>query len=127
MGKLRVECKTTSKHVYTLKLSDLLKIRDEALTQGLESWVFQIEFQGGMGIHQKAAVLDAVWFSDLNGGHHSTEMSTNKASMRIFKEALIHQPVLLSWMQEFSFKPPVHYKHILCPWSRFVELYEKEV
>lgn len=54
-GELRVEAKFTEKDYYTLKLDDLLKIRDEALKGGAEGWAMQIEFTT---YRQRWAVLD---------------------------------------------------------------------
>lgn len=57
VGKVLVECKTTSKKSYTLSLSDIEKIKAEALMSGEESWAFQIEFQG-MSSNKRFAVID---------------------------------------------------------------------
>ena len=54
-GDLRVEAKFTEKDHYTLKLADLLKIRDEALRGSAEHWAFQVEFTA---YRQKWAILD---------------------------------------------------------------------
>jgi hypothetical protein len=66
IGKLRIEAKFTSKDTYALKLKDLLKIREEALIGGLETWAMQIEFIGAS--KQKYAVLDYFTFCELNVG-----------------------------------------------------------
>jgi len=44
-GELRLECKFTNADTYTLKLSDLIKIRNEAVRK-FEAPVFQVEFKG---------------------------------------------------------------------------------
>lgn len=56
-GELGVEAKHTSAKSFVLKLSDIQKIRAEALTRG-ESWIMQVEFVGQSGMSQKVAVLD---------------------------------------------------------------------
>lgn len=56
-GDLRLECKTTGAKSYTLKLSDLEKIKAEALMGGAESWAFQVEFQG-ITSNKRFAVID---------------------------------------------------------------------
>lgn len=56
-GELGVEAKHTSAKSFTLKLSDIQKIRSEALTRG-EDWAMQVEFVGQAGKSQKVAVID---------------------------------------------------------------------
>ncbi len=56
-GDIRVECKTTGSKSYVLKLSELEKIRGEALMGGEESFAMQIEFQGQFR-GKKFAVID---------------------------------------------------------------------
>ncbi len=64
LGKLRIECKYTDKTVYILRLADLKKIRDEAITGGLEGWAMQIEF----ALWGRAyAVLDFKMFRHMHG------------------------------------------------------------
>lgn len=58
-GELRLECKTTSKRSYALKLDELNKIRTEAITGGEETWAMQIEFQSPTG-GRRVAVID--WY-----------------------------------------------------------------
>lgn len=68
MGELRVEAKTTSAKTFILKLRDILKIRDEALSGGMEDWAMQVEFQGELGRNRKVAVIDWDRFLELRGG-----------------------------------------------------------
>lgn len=56
-GDLRVECKTTSKKAYALKLSEIEKIKSEALMGGDDSWAMQIEFQTATA-GKRFAVID---------------------------------------------------------------------
>lgn len=63
-GDVNVECKTTSKKSYSLSLSDLEKIKAEALMGGGEGWAFQIEFQGSTS-NKKFAVIDWQEYLDL--------------------------------------------------------------
>lgn len=56
-GDLRVEAKTTSKGSYSLKSSELEKIRNEALSGGDEDWAMQVEFHGQF-TKKKYAVID---------------------------------------------------------------------
>lgn len=60
---MRVECKTTSSKSYSLKVSEIQKIQEEAIMGGLEDWAMQIEFQGPVGTHKQVAVID--WHSYL--------------------------------------------------------------
>ncbi len=60
-GEVRVECKTTSKRAFVLKLKELDKIRDEALRGGLEVPVLQVEFRASNS-GRRFAVLDYAWF-----------------------------------------------------------------
>lgn len=64
-GKLRVECKTTSKKSYPLKLSEIMKIQEEALMGNMEEWAMQVEFQGQLGNSRKVAVIDWQTYLDL--------------------------------------------------------------
>ena len=57
MGELRLECKTTSAKSYSLKVEELDKIRNEALTGGAEDWAMQVEFQKQFG-SKRYAVID---------------------------------------------------------------------
>lgn len=63
-GDLRVEAKTTSKKQYALKVSELDKIRNEALNGGEEDWAMQIEFQGQF-TNRTVAVIDWHRFLEL--------------------------------------------------------------
>lgn len=65
MGSARVECKTTSKKSYALKLQEIQKITTEAIQGGMEGWAMQIEFQGQMGGRKKVAVIDWYEYLDL--------------------------------------------------------------
>lgn len=67
-GDLRLECKTTSKKSYSLKLSDIQKIQLEALKGGLEDWAMQIEFQGQLGQNKKVAVIDWHTYLEMRNG-----------------------------------------------------------
>jgi len=44
--QLRLECKYTDKSEYILKLSDIVKLRNQAIKGGLELPIFQIDFRG---------------------------------------------------------------------------------
>lgn len=57
-GEIRVEAKTTGARTFILKLSDVNKIREEALLGGAEEWAMQVEFQGQMGANRKLAIVD---------------------------------------------------------------------
>ncbi|TXH10928.1 MAG: hypothetical protein E6R04_03940 [Spirochaetes bacterium] len=66
-GELRVECKTTSSKSYTLKLSDLEKIKAESIMGNDAGWAFQIEFQGPVS-GRRFAVIDWQEYLDLKKG-----------------------------------------------------------
>ncbi len=66
-GDLRVEAKTTSAKTFILKLREILKIRDEALSGGVEDWAMQVEFQDPLGRNKKVAVIDWDRFLELRG------------------------------------------------------------
>lgn len=44
-GQLRLECKFTESDTYILHLSDLVKLRNQAIKGGLEYPIFQLEFK----------------------------------------------------------------------------------
>ena len=60
-GVVRIECKTTSKASYILKVAELKKIQNEALLGGDDDWAMQIEFQGQAGLNKRVAVID--WYA----------------------------------------------------------------
>ena len=78
---LRVEAKTTSKKSYSLKQSEILKIREEALTGGADEWAMQIEFQGQAGVNTKIAVID--WYTYLELRKAEEERSALHKEIRI--------------------------------------------
>jgi hypothetical protein len=122
MGKLRVECKTTSKKVYQLKLSDLLKVRLEGIQGGLEGWVFQIEFQGKVGFNTRLAVLDEAWYLEMGGVYAADYVGTvvqERASVQI-EHRLVSSDRPLLWVSK-----NVEHKFAICPWVNFLELYKK--
>lgn len=61
-GDLRIEAKYTDKDFFSLKLADVLKIRNEALMGG-EYWALQIDFALH---HTKFAVLDFKLYEQMN-------------------------------------------------------------
>lgn len=129
MGELRVECKTTSKTSYSLKLADILKVRDEGLTQGFEDWVFQIEFQGAMGNHYKIAVLNADWYRDMGGAYTSfLETKTSAKSFLIDRSTTKRGPWRLDWKRDPASlqgpKPPQP-SFAVCSWEAFLELFNQ--
>lgn len=63
-GKVRIECKTTSKGSYALKKDEMEKIKGEAFAGRDESWAMQIEFQTMSG-NKKYAVIDWQEYLDL--------------------------------------------------------------
>lgn len=65
-GEIRVEAKTTGARTFILKLSDVSKIREEALLGGAEDWAMQVEFQGQMGANRKLAIIDWNRFMQLH-------------------------------------------------------------
>lgn len=56
-GELRIECKFTESGSYRLKLSDLEKLRLQAIDGGLESPVFQIDFRNKKTGRSKSYVV----------------------------------------------------------------------
>jgi hypothetical protein len=69
---VRVECKTTSKESYQLKVHELEKIKGEAFMGGDDGWAMQIEFQTMTG-NKKFAVIDWQTFLDLREAGNGTE------------------------------------------------------
>jgi len=63
LGELRVEAKVTTAKSFTLKVSDIEKIRSEAYSGGLEDWVLQIDFNRPGGVNRRVAVID--WYDYL--------------------------------------------------------------
>lgn len=62
-GEIRIECKTTGAKSYQLKISEIEKIKSEALRGGDENWAMQIQFQGQF-TNRRVAVID--WEEYLN-------------------------------------------------------------
>lgn len=123
IGKIRVECKTTGKDRYALKLADLHKIRLEALKGGLESWAFQIQFQRSAGMTTRIAVIDSEWFRELGGldGGHGP-LLTGKMSTTILRGDGA-SPWRMSWKTGQELKITDHFT--VCGWETFLDLYSK--
>jgi hypothetical protein len=64
VGKLRIEAKFTTARSFSLKLSDIDKIRMEALSSQVEDWVMQVEFGRPGGVSKKFAVMDWATYED---------------------------------------------------------------
>lgn len=79
-GELRVEAKTTSKGSFTLKSSELEKIRNEAIAGGEESWAMQVEFHGQF-TKKKYAIID--WTDYLNLREKAKEIKNSSPSSSI--------------------------------------------
>lgn len=77
LGQLRIEAKFTSMPEFKLKLGDWLKIKDEALTGGLETPVMQIEFTRHLASY-KLAVMDYRLFRHWHGFAETKTMYQNE-------------------------------------------------
>lgn len=121
MGKLRIECKTTSKDRYSLKLADLLKIRLEAVMGGLESWAFQIQYQRSAGIVTRIAVVDHAWFLELGGVTRDGPHLYAK-SVTICRGEGGPSPWRAFWGDPAIAKPE---EFAVCTWETFLDLYLK--
>lgn len=82
MGKTRVECKYTEKSQFVLKISELEKLRKQAI-KSLEYPVFQFAFREPSGRLQQYAVVP--WNEDST---QYSEWSTEKKSMTLEKTYL---------------------------------------
>jgi len=120
MGELRVECKTTRKALFSLKRDDILKLRKEAISQGLEMWVFQVEFQKSAGFTKKLAVLDAAWFKQLGGKITETHCVYGKSSPL---SSLVRYDLDWEWVRPGS--PVINHLFLtVCSWEEFLRLWE---
>lgn len=125
-GKLRIECKTTSKMQYTLHLDDLRKIRLEALRGKAEDWAFQVEFQGQAGHSKKLAVVDRLWFVDLGGIIPATPLvQTDKKSTILSVSMASQKPWFLLWSM-IGPKMTQSFGFAICTWQDFLDLYTKK-
>ena len=87
MGKVRIECKVTSKPTYTLKLKELLKLRKQSI-ETLEYPVFQFAFKGYNGM-AKFAVIPWNHASD-----PTDQIVDTKAKQVIITEVLLKASLL---------------------------------
>jgi hypothetical protein len=78
-GAIRCEAKYTEKKTYSLKLADLLKIRDEAIRGGLETPVMQVEFVIGPGASMKYAVIGYTYFRHIFGFYNDSRTLDQKS------------------------------------------------
>lgn len=137
MLDLRMECKTTSKKTFTLKLDELLKITTEALMGGLESWVFQIEFQGQAGMNRKFAVIDWAWFDELRRArepettlyvsYYDAPAQSTKLSLPTLQSQMgdtLSLPLPRMWAASVTFLHPFK-QYALIDWTLFQSLREK--
>lgn len=81
VGDSRLECKTTSSKSFSLKLSDLEKIKAEAIMGQCEGWAFQVEFQGSTS-HKRFAIIDWQEYLDLKAKPQESPCPTCGASPR---------------------------------------------
>jgi hypothetical protein len=128
IGNLRIEAKFTSKDSYSLKLKDILKIREEALIGGLETWAMQIEFVGGS--KQKYAVLDYYMFQELGQHrplvhcHYEVTQSQQFKLERDFLRSLAGQGKEWELQLDFYDKQYCILKTAITSWEQFLHLYE---
>lgn len=126
LGRLLVECKTTSKHVYSLKLIELQKIIMEAMKSNGEGWAFQVEFQGQAGMSKKITILDAPTFQEMGGVlPNEPLMKTDKKSVSISVSMASYRPWLIHW-HAIGPKGSRHFLFAVCPWADFVDLYDRK-
>jgi hypothetical protein len=129
MGELRIECKTTSKKRFSLKLDDIRKIRLEALEQGMEDWVFQIEFQRQAGMGTRLAVLDKNWFESMGGTYANAagqfQVATEEVHTKSYSvTSVVLPPIPLKWHWDFRGREQTM-GLVIVPWETFLELFEK--
>lgn len=133
-GNVRAECKTTSKSSYTLKLAELKKIQNEAISGGLEVPVMQIEFQGPGG-GREVAVLDSRWLLDMilkkeglvsgffiHGFWPKGASFLLKVSQLIKMAALKEENKMKHWMMDITLKDV---KYSVVSWDLFLRVYEE--
>lgn len=64
LGKMKVECKTTTQKSFSLTLAMMRKIRAEGMRDGGEGWAMQLEFKEGF-TREHFAVIDWATFQQL--------------------------------------------------------------
>lgn len=120
-GQLRIEAKTTSKNSFILKLEDLKKIMLEALSGGVEHWVFQVEFQRSQGQNKKIAILhEAVW-RDWAGASAQSNYAVKGKSYTIKPEDVLNGPRSLLWDDQY-----LTHHFIMVPWYAFLDRWESQ-
>lgn len=123
VGEIRGEAKTTSKSFFVLKLAELLKIRLEAITGGLEDWVFQIEFQGQMGQNKKFAVMDYFLYVEWAASSQVHDMQVVEGkSFRVRLAEAAPGPLELIWKDPNPHMPT--HRFIILPWYTYTSLRE---
>lgn len=123
VGKIRVECKYTDSDKYTLKLADLLKLRNQAIRGGLEEPIFQ------------------VWFRTVNSGKYAIvpTVPTDECSLRatkLSKQVVLYSGDLLALLKNgesplmrltFFNVPVIHkYEVSIFNWNDYMERFENE-
>lgn len=93
-SEIRVECKFTEKNFYVLQLSDLVKIRNQAIMGGVELPVLQIRFMPPRA--------QAVEFAVEPGSGEDTVLTTDRKRMKLvlsdLQRYLLQGPVLSVWI-----------------------------
>jgi hypothetical protein len=128
-GKLRLECKTTSKATFRLTLETLRKIRTEAQCQA-EEWALQIEFQGQVGRSKKMAIVDRAWFLEMGGtlDLQGPLPSTSAKSLPLSVNGCSLRPLSLEWVVDRRDRPGSSSQSIriaICQWEEFLDLYRR--
>lgn len=84
LGQTRVECKYTENCSYTLKLSELLKLRKQA-QKALEEPVFQIQYRGASGaVYFTYAVVPPSGARGINHTTTNKQMNFHETDMNLF-------------------------------------------
>lgn len=124
MGKTRVECKYTEKDSYTLKLSELEKLRKQAIKH-LEYPVFQFAFKEISGRFTQFAVIP---WDENSPPTVETLVDAKQVSLR--KESLIPLIYDSLWRVAFHVKEGnslrSRYFRVM-PWDDFVERHNANV
>ena len=136
-GRLRVEAKHTSKPSYTLKLKDLLKIRQEAVSGGMESWAMQVEFLGQAGGSASYAVLGYELYCDMHAlvvkksplavewATVGERISFHKDELKVFADRVT--AVSTDWCLVVTFlrDDGTKQRYAIIPWDDFLHLHKE--
>lgn len=125
-GDVRVECKTTTKKDYILKLETIRKIKAEGMAQGFEDWAIQLEFKT-QGTKIQFAIMDKYLAADRGVKFYDGGLlQTPYASINLSRVYLQIRPSTSVVFDTGTAEHPALTGVVIIPWAHYLELRGKK-